>query len=95
MGKRLRKSEKLDLILSELTKIRAEVGEVKKLVRDRVAVADQGVKAKPRSRKRPNNKKPPKRTGTEKKPVRDMAPSKPVLVQAPQVSQPTSRTLSQ
>jgi hypothetical protein len=90
MGKRLGKSEKLDLILSELARLR---GEVKKLVRNRAAVADQGMKAKPRSAPgRP--KKLPKRTGVGKKPDRDVAPSKPVLVQAPQVSQPTSRTPS-
>jgi len=91
MGKRLKKSEKLDLILSELTKLRAEV---KKLVRNRAAVADHGVKAKPRSTpERP--KKVPKQTGTGKKLLGDVAPSKPVLVQAPQVPQPTSRTASQ
>jgi hypothetical protein len=91
MGKKLSKSEKLDLILSELAKLR---GEVKKLVTDRGVVADRGVKTKPRSAPgRPE--KPPKRMGAEKKPVRDMAPSKPVLVQAPQVPQPTGRTASQ
>jgi hypothetical protein len=79
MGKRLTKSEKLDLILSGLAKLR---GEVRKLVRD----ADQGVKAKPRSL--------PKQTGARKKPDRDVAPSKPVLVQASQVPQSTSRTAS-
>jgi hypothetical protein len=90
MGKRIRKSEKLDLILSELARLR---GEVKKLVRNRGAVADQGMKAKPRSALgRP--KKLPERTGVGKKPDRDVAPSKPVLVQAPQVPQPTSRTAS-
>jgi len=46
MGKKLSKSEKLDLILSELAKLR---GEVKKLVTDRRVVADQCVKSKPRS----------------------------------------------
>ena len=90
MGKKLSKNEKLDLILLELAKLR---GEVKKLVTDRGVVADQGVKAKPRSSPdRP--KKLPKRTGAGKKPDRDVAPSKPVLVQAPQVPQPASRTAS-
>jgi hypothetical protein len=90
MGKRRRKSEKLDLILSELANLR---GEVKKLVRDRAAVADRGMKAKPRSA--PGRaKKLPKRTGAGKKPDMDVAPSKPVLVQAPQVPQPTNRTAS-
>ena len=91
MGKKLSKSEKLDLILSELAKLR---GEIRKLVTDRGVVANPGVKAKPRSAAgRP--KKPPKRMGAEKKPVRDIAPSKPILVQAPQVPQPTGRTTSQ
>jgi hypothetical protein len=91
MGKRLRKSEKLDLILSELAKLR---GEVKKLLRDRAAAADQRVKAKPRSAPE-RTEKVPKRTGAGKKPVRDVAPSKPVLVQAPEVPQPVSRTSPQ
>ena len=87
MKKRLRKSEKLDLILSELAKLR---GEVKKLVRDRAAVADQGVKAKPRSAPG-RTKKLRMRIGAGKKPARDVAPSKPVLVQPPQVLQPASQ----
>jgi len=91
MGKRLGKNAKLDLILSELAKLR---GEVKKLVRDRAAVADQGVKAKPRSAPE-RSKKPPKPTGAGTKPDRDVAASKPVLVETPRVPQPTSRTASQ
>jgi len=90
MGKKLRKSEKLDLILSELARLR---GEVKKLVRNRAAVPDQGIKAKLRSASG-RAKKLPKRTSVGKKPDKDVAPSKPVLVQAPQVPQPTSRTAS-
>jgi hypothetical protein len=91
MGKRLRKHEKLDLILSELAKLR---GEVRKLVRDRAAVAEQDVKAKPRSA--PGRaKKLPKPMGGEKRPDRDVAPSKPVLVETPRAPQPTSRTASQ
>ena len=81
MGKQLRKSEKLDLILSELANLRSEV---KKLVRGRAVVADQGMKAKPKSAAG-RSKKPPKPTGAGKKPDRDVAPSKPGLVQAPQV----------
>ena len=92
MGKKVSKSEKLDQILSELMKLR---GEVKKLVRDRAAVAHQGVKAQPKSQsERPE--KPPHRTAAGKKPNKDMAPSKAPsrpLVQAPQTPpQPTSRT---
>jgi hypothetical protein len=90
MGKRLKRSEKLDLILSGLEKLRAEV---KKLVKNRAAVTDHRVKAKPGSiPERP--KKVPKQTDAGKKPVGDVAPSKPVLVQAPRVPQPTSRTAS-
>jgi hypothetical protein len=64
---------------------------VKKLVRDRAAVAHQGVKAQPKSQSgRPE--KPPNPTAAGKKPNKDMAPSRP-LVQAPQTPpQPTSRT---
>jgi len=91
MGKRLGKNAKLDLILSELAKLR---GEVKKLVKDRAAVADQDVKAKPRSAPG-RSKKPPKPTGAGKKPDRDVAASKPVLVETPRVPQPTGRTASQ
>jgi hypothetical protein len=72
MGKRFKRSEKLDLILSEPAKLRAEV---KKLVKNRAAVTDHGVKAKPRSApERP--KKVPKQTDAAKKPVGDVAPSK-------------------
>ena len=81
MGKKVKKSEKLDLILSELVKLR---GEVKKLVRDRAAVADQDVKALPGSAPaRP--KELPARTAAGKKPDKGKAPSRPALVQAPQV----------
>src|SRR5215469_12199757 len=80
MGKRLSKSEKLDLILSELAKLR---GEVKKLLRDRAAVADQRVKAKPRSAPE-RTEKVPKRAGAGKMPVGGVTPSKAVLLQAPQ-----------
>jgi hypothetical protein len=77
MGKKVKKSEKLDLILSELVKLR---GEVKKLVRDRAAVADQDVKALPESAAaRP--KELPTRTAAGKKPDKGKAPAKPVLVQ--------------
>jgi hypothetical protein len=90
MRKKLKKSEKLDLILSELAKLR---GDVEKLVGDRAVVAEQGVKAKGKSAP-PRPKKLPKRTVVEKKPDSDAAPSRPVLVQAPQVAKPTSRTSS-
>ena len=87
MTKKLKKGEKLDLILSELAELR---GEVKKLVKDRTAFG-QGVKAKS-SLRRP--KKLPRRIRPEKKPEGDAASSRPILVQAPQVPKPTSRTSS-
>jgi hypothetical protein len=54
MKKRLRKSEKLNLILSELSKLKTEI---KKLLKHRAVVAGQGVKAKSRSTgaRRPKN----------------------------------------
>ena len=91
MVKKLKKSEKLDLILSKLAKLRDEV---KKLIKDRAAFADQGVKAKVKSSSR-RPKKSPKRTRAEKKPDRDVASSRPVLVQRPQVPQPPGQLASQ
>jgi hypothetical protein len=106
MGKKVSKSEKLDLILSELVKLRGEVKKlvrdravvahqgvkaVKKLVRDRAAVAQQDVKAQPKSKSgRPE--KPPNPTAEGKKPNKDMAPSRPLAQAAQMPSQPTSRT---
>jgi hypothetical protein len=81
MGKRLRKSEKLDLILSELAKLRDEV---RKLARDRT------VKLKPRPAQG-RSKKLPKPTGTGKKQDGDEAPAKRVLVEAQQAPQPAGR----
>ena len=81
-----KKSEKLDLILSELAKLR---GEIKKLVRVRAAVVEQGMKATAKSAPR-QSKKLRKGTGVEKKPDGDVEPSRPVLVQPPAVPQPTS-----
>jgi hypothetical protein len=46
MGRKHTKSEKLDLVLSELSELR---GEVKKLLKDRAAIADPGVKAPSKS----------------------------------------------
>jgi len=91
MAKKLKKSEKLDLILSELAKLR---GEVKKLIRDRAAIAEPSVRAKPKSASR-RPKMVPKRTSAEKNRDADVAPSRPVLVQPPQVPQPKSRTAPQ
>ena len=89
MGKRLKKTEKLDLILLELAKLR---GEIKKLARERAADTNQGVKVKAKSPSR-QPRKLPKRTGASKSPDRDETPSRQVLVQTP--LQPTGRTASQ
>jgi hypothetical protein len=86
MKKKLKKSEKLDLILSELAELR---GEVKQLVRDRAALG-HGVKAKAKSSPR-RPKKLPRRARPEKKPEADAVSSRPILVQIPK---PTSRTSS-
>src|SRR5215467_16020527 len=84
MGKKLGKSEKLDLILSELAKLRDEV---RKLARDRA------VKPKPRL-VQGRSKKLPKLAGTGKKQDREAAPEKRVLAEAPLASQPAGRTAS-
>jgi hypothetical protein len=76
MGKKHAKSEKLDLILSELS-------EIKKLLKDRAAVADHAMKAHSKSTPARRSKKVTKRTVAQKKPNKDVAPSKPVLVPTP------------
>lgn len=85
MTKKLKKGEKLDLILSELSDIKDEL---KKLLEHRT-VAKQGVKARRRLAPTPRPKKLAKRTGAPTKPAGDLSAPKPVLVQA---AQPTSRT---
>ena len=77
MGKRISKSKKLDLILSELTKLRRDI---RKLVRDRAAVADHGVKAKRRSA--PGQPKKPQRASARTEPDGGVAPSQPLLAVA-------------
>jgi hypothetical protein len=75
MGKKHTKSEKLDLILSELSELKSEI---KKLVEDRAA--EPGVKAHTKSTSARRPKKAAKRTVATKNPAKDVAPSKPVLV---------------
>lgn len=76
MGKKHTKSEKLDLILSELSELK---GVIKKLLKDHAADKDQGVKAHSKSTpaKRGRVKK---QTVARKKPAEAVVPSKPVLV---------------
>jgi hypothetical protein len=76
MGKKHTKSEKLDLILSELSDLK---GAIKKLLKDHAAAdADQGVKAPTKSTPAQRTKK--KRTVAQKKPAKVVVPTKPVLV---------------
>jgi hypothetical protein len=86
MGKRITKSEKLDLILAELTKLRRDI---KKLVEDRAAVADHGVRAK----RQPASDKPkkPQQSSAETKSDGDAAPAKPVSVQSPPEPAPSTQ----
>jgi hypothetical protein len=80
MGKKHTKSEKLDQILSELSELK---GELKKLFKDRAAVAHHGVKAQSKLTPARRRKKAVQRSASEKKPAKDVAPSKPVLVPTP------------
>ena len=76
MGKKHTKSEKLDLILSELSELK---GVIKKLLKDQATDTDQDVKA--RSKSTPAQRsKAKKRTVARKKPAGAVVPSKPVLV---------------
>lgn len=76
MGKRHTKTEKLDLILSELSELK---GVIKKLLKDYAAATDQGVKTRPKSTPAQRSKVK-KRTVARKKPAEAVVPSKPVLV---------------
>jgi hypothetical protein len=78
MGKKHTKSEKLDLILSELSELKTAI---KRLLKDRAA-ADQRVETRSKSTpaQRSKAKKP---TAARKKPAEAVAPSKPVLVSTP------------
>jgi hypothetical protein len=78
MGKKHTKSEKLDLILSELSKLKAIV---KKLRDEQAASSKQGAEA--RSKSTPAKRgKIRKRTVARKRPAETVTPSKPVLVPA-------------
>jgi hypothetical protein len=90
MKKRLRKSEKLDLILLELFKLKAEI---KKLLKHRAVVADQCLKVKSSSTRARRPKNVPQRSSEGKEPAGDAVPSKPV--QVPQGPQIASRVASQ
>lgn len=78
MGKRLKKSEKLDLILLELAKLRDEVREFARY---------RAVKPKPRAA-HGRSKRLSKLTGAGKNLDRGAAPAKRASVEAPQTPQP-------
>jgi hypothetical protein len=76
MGKKHTKSEKLDLILSELSDLKSAI---KRLLKDHAADTDQDVTA--RSKSTPAQRsKVKKRTVARKKTAKAVGPSKPVLV---------------
>jgi hypothetical protein len=77
MGKKHTKSEKLDLILSELSELK---GEIKRLLEVRAAAAGPAVKAQSKPKPARRSKKVTKRTVARKEPAKAVAPSKPVLV---------------
>jgi hypothetical protein len=92
MGKRLGKSEKLDLILSKLSELKADV---RKLLKNQAAVADRSDKTGSRAARTSRPNKAMKRTVAVRKPARGVASPKPVLVEVPQTEQtpqPSSRT---
>ena len=88
MTKKLKKGEKLDLILSELSDIKDEI---KKMLKHRT-VAKQGARPRRPLAPSPRPKKLAKRTGAPTKPTGDLSAPKPALVQAAPPTQPTSRT---
>lgn len=87
MTKKLKKGEKLDLILSELSDIKDEIKKLKHRT-----VAKQGAKPRRQLAPSPRPKKVAKRTGAPTKPAVGLSTPKPVLVQAAPPTQPTSRT---
>jgi ElaB/YqjD/DUF883 family membrane-anchored ribosome-binding protein len=87
MGKKLRKREKLDRILSELSELRDDI---KKLLKHDA----EGAKVLSRSVRARRPKAVPKRPGTTAKLAGDATPSKPVLLQTPKSGQTTDRLVS-
>jgi topoisomerase IA-like protein len=65
------------MILSELSELNDEI---KKLLKDRAAGADPGVKAHSKATPARRSKKVTRRTVARKEPAKAVAPSKPVLV---------------
>jgi ElaB/YqjD/DUF883 family membrane-anchored ribosome-binding protein len=92
MAKKLGKSEKLDLILSELSALKAEV---KKLLKQRSVSSASVVKAQARAAAPPSPKTASKRTPAAAKPAKAAA-KKPVLVEPakPQPSVPVASRIA-
>jgi hypothetical protein len=90
MAKRLRKGEKLDLILGELSELRADMA---KLLKRQAEGADPKAGARPRTVRAKPAKKARNAAGSNPKTRAKLASSKPVLVEAPPDEQPqaTSR----
>ena len=89
MGKKLRNSEKLDLILAELTELKSDI---KKLLKHDAAGHATKAKSRPKSPRRP--KTTPKQTSDATKPTNEAVPAKPVLVQGPKGSRTAGRIAS-
>lgn len=85
MAKRLRKSEKLDRILSELAELRAEI---QKLIERQSEGANPNAKRRSQpATARPTKKPPIKKTSRAKADAKP-APGKPMLVEVPSPEQP-------
>jgi hypothetical protein len=78
MAKRLKKGEKLDLILGELSALRADMS---KLLKRQAEGGDAKARARPVRAK--VAKKAPNRAGSNLKTRAKLAPSKPALVEIP------------
>lgn len=88
MKKKLKKGEKLDYILSEISDIR---NDIKKLLRHS-SIGDLGQKARPRPPLASRPKKPAKRARPQAKPKEKISAPKPVLVQTMPETQPAAPT---
>jgi hypothetical protein len=91
MSKRMKKSEKLDLILLELGKVKRELARLNK---HNAVETDKGIDVSARSArpKRPNNA--PTRTTATKPLAKPVTLSKSVLVEAPGAMQSAGRIVS-
>ena len=92
MAKRMRKSEKLDLILSELTALRSDVA---KLAKQHSTISAELAGAKSRRAPQRSSAKPTKKPRAPTKSNKSSRTRKvPVLVEAESAPQPASRASS-